>query len=104
MLELFSFVRAGGELDRIVVKPLDAESVGSTISALDISKADCYLRQDKQRILAIVESSYGSSRQFNRACQKILSMATGAKEGGLLGGAATSKSGGKYKVRAVAPE
>ena len=72
MLELFTFVRSGGAIDRIVLKPLSVEGSDVFISKLDVRLAGCFLRQDKQRILAIVESSYGSSSEFNAACRQIL--------------------------------
>ena len=72
MLELFTFVRSGGAIDRIVLKPLSVEGSDVFVSKLDVRLAGCFLRQDKQRILAIVESSYGSSSEFNAACRQIL--------------------------------
>ena len=72
MLELFTFVRSGGSLDAVVLKPLLPDAAESAIKQLDINKADCYVRADKQRILAIVEASFGSSIQFNAACRQIL--------------------------------
>jgi len=65
-------VRSEGAIDRIVLKPLSVEGSDVFISKLDVRLAGCFLRQDKQRILAIVESSYGSSSEFNAACRQIL--------------------------------
>lgn len=81
MLELFTFVRSGGSLDAVVLKPLKLESAESAIKDLDISKADCFQRQDKQRILAIVEANFGSSMQFNLSCRQILSSKLAATTG-----------------------
>ena len=72
VLELFTFVRSGGTVDQIMLKPLHGDDAAAAISGLDIRSADCFLREDKQRILAIVEASYGSSNDFNRACRRIL--------------------------------
>ena len=73
VLELFSFIKGGGSLERIVLKPLkDGAKADQLIATLDISAASCYLPEDRQRITAIVESSYGTSRQFNQSCRKIL--------------------------------
>jgi len=106
MLELFTYVRSGGTVGRIKLKPLHAEKAESVIATLDIGKADCYLREDKQRILAIVESSYGSSSQFNAVCRRILKSVNDPSEGNAAsdGESATSTKGGrKYRVR-VAPD
>ena len=42
------------------------------LASFDIRKASCFLQSDKQRLLAIVESSYFSFGAFNAACRKIL--------------------------------
>ena len=41
MLELFTYVRSGGTVGRIKLKPLHAEKAESVIATLDIGKADC---------------------------------------------------------------
>ena len=111
MLELCPFVRSGGALDAVVLKPLhgDGGGVEETIRRLDISRADCYLREDRQRILSIVESSYGSSGQFNRACRDILQKAHGGGQGKHPAAVADlppagGKSGRRYHVAQVAPD
>ena len=63
-------------------KPLSVEGSDVFISKLDVRLAGCFLRQDKQRILAIVESSYGSSSEFNTACRQILVAAKQSSAGG----------------------
>ena len=72
ILEFFTFTRSGGDSDKIVLKPLNPDGMAQVVSCLDIKRASCYHPEDKQRILAIIESSYGSSRQFNAACKSIL--------------------------------
>ena len=71
VLEMFTFLRSGGTIDRIVLKPLDIDA-SSVLASFDIRKSDCFMQSDKQRLLAIVESSYFSSHAFNSACRKIL--------------------------------
>ena len=82
VLEAFTFVRAGGKLEQVVLKPLKGENADVAIATLDVRKASCYLRADYHRILAIVESSYGSSAQFNDACKRLLAskLGTSAKQ------------------------
>ena len=77
VLEIFTFVRSGGKVEQIVLKPLKSGSASAAFSAFDIRQADCFLRVDKQRILAVVESSYGSFGQFNAACRQIFSAQLG---------------------------
>ena len=99
ILELFTFVRSGGREDQIDLKPLNDTTAVDAIAALDVDQADCYLREDKQRILAIVESSYGHSSQFNNACRRILfsKMGTAWPQG-------KAKAGDRYRTAQVAPE
>ena len=68
---MFTFLRSGGTIDRIILKPLDPDD-RKVLATFDIRKADCFLQSDKQRLLSIVESSYFSSGAFNAACRKIL--------------------------------
>ena len=71
VLEMFTFLRSGGTLGRVIVKPLDLDAA-EACALFDIRHADCYVSADKQRLLAIVESSYGSFEQFNSACKQML--------------------------------
>lgn len=68
---MFTFLRSGGTIDRIVLKPLDVDDK-KVLATFDIRKASCFLQSDRQRLLAIVESSYFSFGAFNSACRKIL--------------------------------
>lgn len=71
VLEVFTFMRAGGSYKRIDVRPLDLDAT-EAVTLFDIRKAECYLAADKHALLAVVESSYGSFERFNTACRKIL--------------------------------
>ena len=90
VLEIFTFVRSGGTVDSILLKPLDVGEAREAITTFDIAQADCYVRGDKQRIRAIVESCYGSFSPFNATCRAILQAKLGLK--------ATAKSPKKYQV------
>ena len=98
------------------MKPLAEDDAGN-FSSFDIQRAQCFLRSDRQRLLAIVESSYSSLGHFNGAVRQLLAAkvkgggaasageeGVGEKEkretkkGGLFG-----RASGKYKV-AVGPE
>ena len=77
MLELFTFLRSGGSYGQIDVRTLDLDAT-EAVALFDIRKADCFLKEDKQALLAIVEASYGSFLSFNEACRKILIAKLGA--------------------------
>ena len=70
VLEMFTFLRGGGSLDRIAVYPLDLDST-EAVTNFDIRRAECTVKQDKHRMLAIVESSFSTFDEFNAACRKI---------------------------------
>jgi hypothetical protein len=71
VVELFSYLRGGGTLERIAVEPLDLD-VADAIGSFTVEKADCTVRADKQRLLGIIEASFGSTAEFNNACRNIL--------------------------------
>ena len=85
VLEMFTFLRGGGSLDRIAVYQLDIDST-EAITNFDIRRADCTVKQDRHRMLAIVESSFSTFDEFNNACRKIFV----AKLGGFSGSSFTS--------------
>ena len=95
VLEMFTFLRSGGHVDRIILKPLDAED-RAVLASFDIRKADCFLQSDKQRLLAIVESSYFSFGAFNNACRNILMGKLRLDEA-----PSKSKPGNKYSAKVV---
>ena len=100
MLELFTFVKSGGVLDAVALKPLDPNAAETAIKDLDISKADCYVHQDKQRILAIVEASFGSSFEFNSSCRQILISKLGRGHTPMVSSSKTGwRSSLKYRVQ-----
>ena len=81
VLEMFTFMRSGGALDRIVLKPLSSKTA-EIVAKFDIASAQCFHRRDRHALLAVVESSYGSFGQFNAACRKILIAKLSAERGG----------------------
>ncbi len=97
MVELFTFVTAGCELEQIVLKPLSADHAAAAVAAVDIWKADCREVEDKERMRAIVEASYGSFGQFNDACRRILQAKLKGGEGE-HGGQPILNQNGRQKV------
>ena len=60
-MEVFTFLRMGGELDRIVVIPIGWNDVSAKASfeEVDVMEAKCFLESDRQRLWAIIESGEG---------------------------------------------
>ena len=74
LLEVFVFVQIGGEADDIVVRPLIVPNgVGPHLSrqSIDVAKAECTESFDRETILAVIETSFGSLGPFNRKMQKL---------------------------------
>ena len=79
-MEIFVFVRMKGKHDEIDVRLIvgthegaaSAEKIKKRILRFDADKADCSLNEDRQRLLAAVESTYGTSKPFNKIVQNLL--------------------------------
>ena len=105
IIEMFTFIRGGGSLDRISVYPLDIDAKAAVV-AFGVEKCDCTVIQDKERLLAIVESSFGSFGEFNDICRNIFIHKLGGADGGSKDAVeelstntrSGPKSGNKYKV------
>ena len=72
-MELFVFVRMGGETNDIVVKLLDDGSSDLTtcLAKFDAGQAQCFLDRDRQKLWAVIEASFGTFEPFNRIVRGI---------------------------------
>ena len=86
VMEIFTFLNMGGDLSRVTVVPLATDQVvsaasesGSTVrevltaqfAQFDAEKAECYLPEDKQRLLAVIESAFGDFGHFNELVRAV---------------------------------
>jgi len=74
VMELFTFVRMGGEFDRIAVVPLHSDAsddLKDVLKGFDASTAQCYDPADRQHLLAIIESGFGNFTAFNAIVKSI---------------------------------
>ena len=84
VIEAFTFLRVGADIERIKVLPLvvgstsltppDDEQLGAAMDAartafltFDVRRAQCYAA-DQNHLLAAVESGFESLDEFNRVC------------------------------------
>lgn len=79
-------MQMGGRAERITVLPLvdirggndhqpeveQAMSLQQSLVGLDARHAGCYKADDRQRLLAVIEASFGTCAAFNKAVQAIL--------------------------------
>ena len=70
-MELYTFIHIGGERERITVVELVPEA-RAALAKFDASKAQCYLRKDREKLLAVVEAGYGDLVPFNKEVRGIL--------------------------------
>ena len=91
VMELFTFLQMGGSSERITVRELH-EGARSELAAFDASKASCFLRKDKHKLLAVIEEGFGDLRPFNRVVRTILAERVGKRSVTLQAEAAPSRS------------
>jgi hypothetical protein len=77
VMEIFVFVRAGGHRDNINLRLLDDtnsefQKLLLVLHAIDAAKARCFVDADRQRLLAIIEASFGTCSHFNTIVHGIL--------------------------------
>ena len=65
VVELFVFLRMGGEKERIRVLELGGVDVRGALNRFDAAHAKCFLVEDQERLLAIVEAGFGSLAPFS---------------------------------------
>ena len=65
VVELFVFLRMGGEKERIRVLELGGVDVRVALNRFDAAHAKCFLVEDQERLLAIVEAGFGSLAPFS---------------------------------------
>lgn len=63
----------GGSRDRISLSQIGDASAGIALSVFDAAKAQCYLPQDRQKLLAVIEAGFGDLVPFNRVVRGLLS-------------------------------
>ena len=76
VMEIFTFIRMGGSRKQIEVKMLmhkdhmdpaaAKKELKKQFAKFDAAKAECYLPEDKHRLLAIVEAGFGDFKVFNQ--------------------------------------
>jgi len=71
VMELFVFLQMGGSLDRVTALTLPGKEVQRELATFDASKAQCFKAEDRERLLGIIESSFGDFGTFNATVRKI---------------------------------
>lgn len=70
----FVFKRMDGKLEDILVRLLEkdaAHALKARLAAFDASQARCFLDQDRQKMLAVIEATFGTMEPFNQYCRNM---------------------------------
>jgi len=72
VMEIFVFVQMGGERERAVILPLtdDPDLLGKLVR-FNAGEAQCFLPGDRHKLLATIESSFGTFHPFNKIVRSI---------------------------------
>ena len=71
MVELFVFLHCGGDRERIRVLEFGGVDVRVALNRFRAQEAKCFLKEDQERLLAVVESGFGSLAPFNALIRSI---------------------------------
>ncbi len=72
-MELFTYVKMGGRSEQMIITPLDdSPELQRSLSRFDAGKSQCFLEVDRQKLLAVIEASFGTFMPFNRVVRGIV--------------------------------
>lgn len=78
--EIFVFIAMGGSAEQIELVPVGLHAADEThYAAFDVRNAACHVREDYERLLAIVESTHGGPDGFNERVRDVLGAAFAAR-------------------------
>lgn len=70
VVEIFTYLRMGGERERICVYPFGGGE--STIRVFEARHAQCTFDADRQQLFAVIESGFGDMMPFNKIVRDVL--------------------------------
>merc|ERR1719253_350626 len=72
VMEIYTFLKMGGSVDRINIFTLDGSvTLKGLFAGFDVRDADCFKAEDKDSMLAIIEAGFGDFDSFNKSVQTI---------------------------------
>ena len=81
-MELFTYVKMGGRSEQMIITPLDdSPELQRSLSRFDAGKSHCFLEVDRQKLLAVIEASFGTFKPFNRVVRGIVADKLADKSG-----------------------
>ena len=80
IMEVFVFLKMGGDIHRITILRIDAGDedekheeyeANDLFDKVDVSKCECFLEKDRQRLMGIIEQGFGEFDDFNDIVQQV---------------------------------
>jgi len=93
VMELFTFVQMGGHVDRVVVRSVQGNStIKQALADFHAERAMCYKVEDRQKLLAIIETSFGTFGNFNNLMRGLFNVrsSVAARISGIMASASGS--------------
>ena len=72
VIEVFVFVTMGGKRGAMAVEPLEEEGSDLGLECFDAAEAQCFLPKDRERLLAVIEASFGTVGPFNAVVRGLM--------------------------------
>ena len=75
IIEMYTFLKMGAKLDRLCILPLSTlqeDEHRPRVDSFDAREAQCSSESDRQLILGIIESGWGSVDKFNIVTRSLL--------------------------------
>ena len=71
-MELFVFMRMGGNREDIDVRLLEeTTNLAVRLTSFDAGAAKCFLDRDRQKLLAVIEATFGTFSPFNKLVREL---------------------------------
>ena len=65
VVEIFVFLKMGGTRDELTFLQVGEADARSQLGGFDASKAQCFLKRDREKLLAVIEAGFGDLYAFN---------------------------------------
>jgi hypothetical protein len=79
VMEVFTFVKMGGQRDQLLINLVDdSAEMRRALEVFDAGRARTFLEVDRQKLLAVIEASFGTFTGFNRTVRRIIDSKLGS--------------------------
>ena len=112
VMELFTYLRMGGDVQKVEVNMLASpdkdraeaqQELKAQFACFDAAKAKCSSDEDTQRLLGIIEASFGDCRDFNAAAQSLFAERLNERHRSFFGASRRSRATTEVQLAELAP-